>query len=420
MHHQESKHHVYTLGFFSVVLAFFFLNGFLPKGQGRKRADEKAAPQDAARPAAPNLHDSGLAFEMRGQGLPRGGQWRGLPAVADLDGDGHLDIACSIRKADGLHVLFGDGKGGFTDSDQDFNKADGYGGAEIMDMNGDGKPDIIFGTHRAPMVVYQNLGERRFKETSQGLDNEEIVSDVAAGDLDGDKIPDIAAIGLFGGGIFLWKGDGRGGFTRIPNKIYKNDAFGREILIADVNADGRGDIVVTQQGPKVLLSKEEGFKFQDQSQGLPVPLTTGTDQSIAVADVDGDGKLEIALATIAIEGNPGVEVFKLGADGAWASLAHGLPRGLTTSSVVFGDVDGDKKIDLLVASEERGLTIFLGDGHGNWKDAGSVPDTARLKNSVAISDLDRDGRADLVSVFPYQPGAVQVWFGKPLTVPPAR
>jgi hypothetical protein len=419
VHNQESKHHVYTLGFFSVVLAFFFLNGFLPKGQGKKKADEKAAPQEG-RPAAPNLQDSGLAFEMRAQGLPRGGQWRGLPAVADLDGDGHLDIACSIRKADGLHVMFGDGKGGFTDVEQDFNKADGYGGAEILDMTGDGKPDIIFGTHRAPMVVYQNLGERRFKETSQGLDNEEIVSDIAVGDIDGDKHPDIAAIGLFGGGVFLWKGDGKGGFTRIRNKLYKDDAFGREIVCADVNRDGRADIVVTQQGPKVLIAHGEGFQFQDQSQGLPVPLTTGTDQSIAVEDVDGDGKPEIALATIAIEGNPGIEVFKQAADGTWASLAHGLPRGFTTSSVAFGDIDGDKKIDLLVASEERGLTIFLGDGHGNWKDAGSITETARLKHSVAIADLDRDGRTDLVSVFPYQPGAVQVWFGKRLTVPPAR
>jgi hypothetical protein len=112
-------------------------------------------------------------------------------ALADLDGDGRLDIiAC--HENEGLFVYFNAGKG-------NFGPGLGVAGKEAVpysliaaDLNNDNRPEIIVGFIEAPSTIFWNDGSRgKYARTSFG-DGRGGTYGIAAGDLDGDGFPDIA------------------------------------------------------------------------------------------------------------------------------------------------------------------------------------------------------------------------------------
>jgi hypothetical protein len=112
-------------------------------------------------------------------------------AVADLDGDGHLDIiAC--HEEEGLFVHFNDGKGNFGPGLLVAGKEAVPYSLVAADLNQDGKPEIIVGFIGAPSAIYWNDGSgRKYSRTSFG-DAKGGTYGIAVGDLDGDGFPDIA------------------------------------------------------------------------------------------------------------------------------------------------------------------------------------------------------------------------------------
>jgi hypothetical protein len=111
-------------------------------------------------------------------------------AVADFDGDGHLDIAACPENL-GCFVYLNDGKGHFGDGIQ-FAKPGAVPYSMIAaDLNGDHRPEIVVGFVEAPGVIYFNDGTGKHYQAMPFGDGKGAIYGMAAGDLDGDGWPDI-------------------------------------------------------------------------------------------------------------------------------------------------------------------------------------------------------------------------------------
>lgn len=225
---------------------------------------------------------------------------------------------------------------------------------------------------------------------------------VAIGDLNGDGHPDLAVGFLFGNekGVSVLLGNGDGTF-RAAVTYSSGDSSGA-VALADVNGDGKLDLLVINGGNSVgvLLGNGDG-SFQ------PVrSYITGGDipNSIAVADVNGDGKLDLIVANeCPVDSYPGsggsdiaVGVLLGNGDGTFqAPVVYGS-GGHLPLSVVAADVNGDGRPDLIVAnscstddcSSPGAVGVLLGKGDGTFQAAVSYPSGGSGAYFVAAKDVN--------------------------------
>jgi hypothetical protein len=257
-----------------------------------------------------------------------------------------------------------------------------------------------------------------YVESSDGLVPPELEgghTEVEMDDINGDGNPDLVSIGdHYGGvyeeqGIMVWLGDGAGHWSW--NHVGQDFGYGG-IALGDVNNDGFMDVGygmhhnydgdLGDQLLEVALGDGSGLNWTPWSNGL---ANNGEDWGMFgtdFADVDNDGDLD--LGSISFGCCAGVHVYLNQGDNSWEQ-SFGFLDGNSDNQFTFGDVNGDGNADLAV-NHSYG-SIYLGDGVGGFSlGQGNLPPAADI-TSVALGDVNHDGRDELALTL--DNGAVQVW-----------
>jgi uncharacterized protein (TIGR03437 family) len=174
---------------------------------------------------------------------------------------------------------------------------------------------------------------------------------------------------------------------------YPVSAHPTGLLVADLNNDGKKDVVVVSSGSgtasdpgaiSVLLGKGDGTL-------QPAVRYTGhTGAASAVAfDLNGDHNLDLAIAN---SGSGDVSILLGRGDGTFAAPVN-YPATAGASSLALGDFNGDGRADL-VAGGGQNLSMLLGNGDGTFRPTTNLP-LSITPTALAPGDFNKDGKLDL-------------------------
>jgi hypothetical protein len=323
--------------------------------------------------------------------------------AGDVDKDGHVDLV--VARGDKLIVLLGDGKGGFAAAPVEPTSAVGVGGEMLLaDFDGDGVLDFAGSHHdRYEVVVLLGRGHGTFSPASgspfsaREAGKRPHTHALAAGDMDRDGKLDLVTANNEDGDLSLLLGDGKGGFKRAPRSPFACGPSPYPVALADVNGDGSLDIVVpnTAPGPAtitVLLGDGRGAFRPGPRSPFKAPDRA---YFVAVADLNSDGKPDI----VATHDDASIATIHLGdGKGDFAQAANSpLQLGNRAYRVVPVDLNRDGKIDLAFGAE-RGVVVFLGDARGGFERAAGSPfRTGRGTWRIEVVDVNHDGKADFIT-----------------------
>lgn len=335
--------------------------------------------------------------DIHTEGEPRGAD------IADLDADGHLDVAVATGTGDRIIVFSGDGTGAVAPT-AEMAAGPNVTHVAIGDLNRDGIPDLVGANENAGSVsVFLGLGARAYGSRQDYFSGSTpCYSNLI--DLNHDGILDLAETteGLDQLSILIGKGDG----TFLPRVAYGDVAGPTAIEAGDFDEDGNPDLVVPSfhgAGITVFFS-EAGGTFPRRS----IFDSGNGPWSVCVADLNGDSHDDIATANT---GDNSVSVLLGRGDGTFEDRRT-QPAGVYARFVIAADLSGDGKPELAVTNEGSGtLMILAGNGDGTFGSARHL-DSENEPADISLADLNGDGRVDISTAIPSQQG-VRFYAGLP-------
>jgi hypothetical protein len=228
---------------------------------------------------------------------------------------------------------------------------------------------------------------------------------VIGADLDGDGKVDLV-VADSGGKVSVLLGNGNGSFAARVD--YPSDAGSFAVAAMDLNGDGKPDLAVANSGGgtvSVLLNKGNGTF----APAALYPTGAGS-TAVAALDLNGDGHPDLVVTNF---NGSNLSVLINSGNGTFAAASyHGTGAG--PSSIAALDLDGDGHADLAVADRggAGGVRILLGSGTGTFS-AGLDYPTGPGPDAIVALDLNGDGHPDLATANAGDPnnGTVSVLFG---------
>jgi hypothetical protein len=313
-----------------------------------------------------------VTFDSNGAGL----------AIGDLDDDGRLDIV--MANLDGPNaILWNQGDLQFRREDLSFGTSRA---AAIVDVDADGKPDIVF-TRRfeKPTLLHntgQNGADRFAVGPLPGVHNP--FYSMAWGSLDGDGTLALIA-GSYdtellkqAGPVFEQQGGGVGVFIyrqhdgTFDGQRLANAADALAIMLTDLDGDGRTDILVGNDfnRPDYAWTQQNG----EWRAATPFSVTSENTMSMDVGDIDNNGHPEI----FAVDMKPVKK--DLDTMARWLPMMNHMSPPLTSSDPQYIE-----------------NVLQVSDGNGHWQNEGyqRFVDSSGWSWSSKFGDLDNDGYLDI-------------------------
>ncbi|MGI4871848.1 MAG: FG-GAP-like repeat-containing protein [Janthinobacterium lividum] len=327
-------------------------------------------------------------------------------ALADVNNDGKRDIITANNGSSVVGVLLGSGTGTFaavTTTSAGTNT--GPYDIAVADVNADGKLDVLTANYNTSNVsVLLGNGNGGFAAAvtySTGAGSQPF--GLAVADVNADGKPDIISANTYSQSVGVLLGNGNGTFAAVT-AIPTGTSAPNKVAVADVNADGKPDIISANGNGNllgVLLGNGNGTFQAFATTALGA---SNSPSSLALADLNADGKLDVVV-TISYGGTSGggtVGVLLGNGNGTFASLAsYGTGSSSFPNSVAVADVSGDGKPDIITANAGNySAGVLVNNGNGTFKAvttflAGSSNNP--MPYGVAVADVNGDNKPDVVT-----------------------
>ena len=275
-------------------------------------------------PVAPSTFRArSINYQSNGTFATKGAAPTYPTVLVDLNGDGIPDMVGFTGEE--ILIWKGDGTGIFGAPFNQISLPRGFSQYYFRDMDKDGHMDIVL-----PGVIL--YGDGNFNFTAVTWD---FYENFAVGDFDGDGLPDIAT----GSGILFGQGNrtftAAMGSSPLPNSA---PPFPTQV-VADINGDGKDDLVLADSGPAIYLSMgRQGFELDQE---LIVQAYAPVISSAAIADFNGDGLLDIAVGLLSPE-----EALIFTNDGTGKYQLTSYATGVGSLASIAADLSHDGKPDL--------------------------------------------------------------------------
>jgi hypothetical protein len=323
----------------------------------------------------------------------------------------------------------------------------GVGTALIGDYDKDGKEDVAVVQFDGTLNILLGNGDGSFAApavySNPNFASTEMQMAVAV-DVNSDGYTDLVALDELNNALLVYLNQKNGTFTA-PVSIVLNSNYGfvNSIALADVNGDGKVDVVtlatnITSQTTtdvtvQTYLGNGDGT-FQGTTTGngaytgtvtVAAQVIMPTNLGITLGDVNGDGKLDLAadfleqtsqtvgavVASVALgDGTGKFAALNVNNPVNIPVIASGAPFVIVASSgVQLVDLNGDSKLDLEVDGDGM-FDVAIGDGNGGFATPVSTPSVpaANEIDQIVFADFNGDGIPDLI----VEQGLLAVWLGK--------
>jgi hypothetical protein len=350
-------------------------------------------------------------------------------AFADFNGDGKIDFAATDSNSNGQTVVYlAQSNGTYLAGAPLVTAEHVYGTCSTAagDLNGDGKPEIVTancGSNLEELIVYVNNGDGTFQsgkyyapaeDSGAGTDADLSPVAVTIADVNGDGKNDIVCSNYTSSDVTILLGNGDG-TVKIPNAGYSiGGNAGYPAVVADFNGDGLADIVIPDENYSLVYLQGYGDGSFRAAKDYYAPIFDdygANSTAIASGDFNGDGYPDFVV------GNNGYNQYGVSTIGITVFLSR--PDGTLMPGVNYGsggnfvgvavaDFDGDKILDIAAVDDTNNLVqIFHGRGDGTFAMTSSYSTGGSDSSFVVTGDFNSDGHPDL---------AVANWTSEDLSV----
>lgn len=285
-------------------------------------------------------------------------------------------------------------------------KVDYSGGSTVIDADwdNDGKIDIAYNIFSENRVFFfrntttgSNLTFTNFPDFFGGLVN---VIGLAKGDFNADGKLDLVAATPFSNAVYVFRNGSSapGSIFFFGPTAFTTGSEPRKVTVADIDADGKLDIISSNQGANTISVLRNTSTASTISFEAKIDFTVASvPEDIAAADLDGDGKPEIAVSC---SGSNVVSVLRNTSTTGVISFAAktDLSAGSGTWGVTIGDVDGDGKAEVVASNlGPNTVSVFKNNstiGTLSFNTAANFS-VASSPRGIKLGDLNADGKPDV-------------------------
>ena len=324
-------------------------------------------------------------------------------AVGDLNMDGYMDVVFANRRE--YSVVYFGGPGGFWPKNNFLLPTAKARDCAVADFNGDGCPDLVFA----------NDGEKGcyvYWGSADGLDEARRLvlpasspTALAVADLNGDGHTDMVVAGGEGAESLIYWGGADGLDVGRKTELAPQGAW--DCAVGDVNGDGHPDIALAiyeADESVIYFGGADGF-----SEANKTPVPTVRASACAIGDLNADGSADIVFTNFRKPG-PGKNqrgTFNTDSYIYWGDGKRFSPDRRTdfptfgASDVVIGDLNGDKRAEMLVVNSLKGRSNWI-DSFIYWgtDDGKYSPDNRTGLPTIGVfgsssADFNDDGFVDV-------------------------